>query len=60
MDKERADFMRRQAYREVTLYPPERLKTTERRHGKKAAQAMKNAIALDRARAFGVPVKKKP
>jgi hypothetical protein len=50
VDKEREKFIRDNAFREVHFYEPERVKVTRRKHGKKAAEAMRTAIALDETR----------
>lgn len=59
IDKERERFLTRQAFRATILYPPERVKHTERKRGKKAAQRQRTAIALDQARRFGVNIPKR-
>lgn len=50
MDKDREKLIRDNAFRDVNRYEPERVKVTRERHGKKAADAMKAAIALSELR----------
>ena len=56
MDKGRSKLLRNNAFSSVNRYEPERVKVTRRKHGEKAAQQMKTAIALDEARKQGVKV----
>lgn len=52
----RDKLLRDNAFREVNRYEPERVKVTRRKKGKKAAEKMKVAIALDKARKLGVKI----
>ena len=56
MRKNREKTLLRNAFSSVNRYEPERVQVTRRKHGEKAAKAMKTAIALDEARKMGVKV----
>jgi len=43
-------------FNEVKRNPPDRVRAVERKKGKKAAQKMKVAIALDKARRMGARI----
>lgn len=45
-------------FNEVKRNPPDRVRAVERKHGKAAAQKMKTAIALDKARQLGARIPK--
>lgn len=52
MDKDRKRLLRDNAFRSVNRHEPERVRVVREKHGKKAAERMKKAIALDEARKF--------
>ena len=54
MDKDRAKVLRDNAFRSVFRHEPPRVTKTRERHGKKAAESMQIAIALDEAKKLGV------
>lgn len=50
MSKERDKLLTRNAFSSVSRYEPERVRVVREKHGPKAANKMKVAIALDEAR----------
>jgi len=56
MDKKREKLLTRNAFSTVSRYEPPRVKAVRAKHGDRAAEKMKTAIALDEARKQGVKV----
>lgn len=54
----REQTLRDNAFSGVNRYEPARVKVVRAKHGEKAANRMKTAIALDEARRLGVRYKK--
>lgn len=54
IDPEREKVLRDNAFREVNRYEPDRVRVVREKHGDKAADRMRTAIALDNARKQGV------
>lgn len=50
MTKKSFDQRKREAFQEVIVQPPARVKAVRRKKGKEAARKMQIAIALDKAR----------
>lgn len=55
----KSEKLKNAAFREVKKNPPARVKRTQRKKGKSAAQKQKVAIALSKARARGARIPKK-
>lgn len=52
----KTDLSKALAFNDVKHNPPARVKVVERKHGKAAADRMRTAIALDKARASGARI----